>query len=56
MEEPFAGVMDVEMIFRLLWEKTKQKMNFLWEMSLLLFLAVIKEVAVGGATFSILYN
>ena len=32
-------------------------MNFLvWEMSLLHFLAMIKEVAVGGATSSILYN
>ena len=56
MEEPFAGVMHVAMIFPLLWERTIQ-MNFLvWEMSLLPFLAVIKEVAVGGATFGILYN
>ena len=32
-------------------------MNFLvWEMSLLPFLAVIKEVAVGWATYGILYN
>ena len=38
-------------------ERTRQKMNFLvWEMSLLLFLVVIKGVAVGGATSSILYN
>jgi len=51
------GVMDVVMIFPLLWEKTRQKMNFLaWEMSLLPLLVVIKEVAVGGATSGILYN
>ena len=32
-------------------------MNFLvWEMSLLPFFAVIKEVVVGGATSGILYN
>ena len=32
-------------------------MNFLvWEMSLLPFLAEIKEVAIGGATTGILYN
>ena len=32
-------------------------MNFLvWEMSLLPFLAVIKEVAVGGAISGIMYN
>ena len=32
-------------------------MNFLvWEMILLPFLVVIKEVAVGGATSGILYN
>jgi len=53
----FAGVMDVAMIFPLLSERTTQKINFLvYEMSLLPFLAVIKEVAVGGATSGILYN
>ena len=57
MEEPFAGVMEVAMIFPLLWERTRQKINFLvYEMSLLPFLAMIKEVAVGGATSGILYN
>ena len=57
VKEPFAGVMDVVTIFPLLWERTRQKMNFLvWEMSLLPFLAVIKEVEIGGATFGILYN
>ena len=57
VEEPFVGVMDVAMIFPLLWERTRKKMNFLfWEVSLLPFLAVIKEVAVGGATSGILYN
>ena len=57
VEEPFMSVMDVATIFPFLWERTIQKMNFLvWEMSLLHFLVVIKEVAVGGATSSILYN
>ena len=57
VEEPFAGVMDVVTIFPLLWERIRQKMNFLvWEMSLLPFLVEIKEVAVGGATSGILYN
>jgi len=57
VEEPFAGVRDVAMIFPLLWKQTRQKMNFLvWEMSLPPFLVMIKEVAVGGATFGILYN
>ena len=57
VDEPFAGVMDVVTIFPLLWERTIYKMNFLvWEMSLLPFLAVIKEVAIGGDTSSILYN
>ena len=57
MEEPFAGVMDVATIFPLLWERTGLKINFLvYEMSLLPFLAVIKEVVVGGATSGILYN
>ena len=57
MEEPLAGVMDVAMIFPLLWEWTKQEINFLvYDMSLLPFLVVIKEVAVGGATSGILYN
>jgi len=45
MEECFTGVMDVVTIFPLLWE-----------MRLFPFLAVIKEVAVGGATSGILYN
>ena len=57
MGEPFAGIMDVVTIFPLHWERTRQKMNFLvWEMSLVPFLAVIKEVAVGGATYGIMYN
>ena len=57
MEEPFAGVMDVATIFPLLWERTRQKINFLvYEMSLLPFLATIKEVAVAGATSGIMYN
>ena len=57
VKEPFAGVIDVVMIFPLLWERTRQKMNLLVsEMSLPPFLAVIKEVAVGGATSGILYN
>ena len=51
------GVMDVATIFPLLWEQTRQKINFLvLEMSLLPFLAVIKEVVVGGVTSGILYN
>jgi len=57
MEQPFARVADLGMIFPLLWERTRQKMNSLVsEMSLLHFIAVIKEVAVGGATSGILYN
>jgi len=57
IEEPFTGVMDVATIFPLLWERIKQKINFLiCEMSVLHFLAVIKEVVVGGATSGILYN
>jgi hypothetical protein len=48
--------MDVATIFPLLWECTIQ-MNFLvCDMSLLPFLAVIKDVAVGGATSGILYD
>jgi len=50
-----VGVTDAVTIFPLLWEKTRQKMNFLvWEMSLLPFLTVIKEVVVGGATSGIM--
>ena len=57
VEEPFVGVMDVVTIFPFLWERTREKINFLvCEMSLLPFMAVIKEVAVGGATSGILYN
>jgi len=57
VEEPFAGVMDVATIFPLLWERIRQKINFLvCEMSLLHFLAVIKEVVIDGATSGILYN
>lgn len=57
VEEPFTGVMDAATIFPLLWDWTRQKMNFLvWEMSLLHFLAMIKEVVVGGTTSDILYN
>ena len=49
--------MDVVTIFPLLWERTRQKMNFLvWEMSFFPFLVVIKEVEVGGAISGILYN
>jgi len=51
------GIVDLATIFPLLWEQTRQKINFLvCEMSLLPFLAAIREVAVGGATSSILYN
>lgn len=57
VKEPFLGAMDVATIFPLLWEQTRKKINFLvWEMILLHFLAKIKELEVGGATFSILYN
>jgi len=57
VEEPFAGVMDVATIFPLIWEQTRQKINFLvCEMSLLAFSTVIKEVAVGGPTFGIMNN
>ena len=57
VEKPFAGVMDVATIFPLLWERTRKKINFLvCDMSLLPFLVVIKEVEIGGAIFSILYN
>ena len=49
--------MEVAMIFPLLWERTRQKINFLvCEMGLLPFLVAIKEVAVGGVTSGILYN
>jgi len=52
-----VGIMDVAMIFPLFWERIRQKINFLvCEMSLLPFLAVIKEVVVGGATPGMLYN
>jgi len=51
------GVMDVVMIFPLLWERIREKMNFLvWEMTMLPFLVEIKEVTIGGATSGILCN
>lgn len=55
--EPFLGAMDVAMIFSLIWEWIKNKTNFLvWEMILLNCLAEIKEMVVGWATSSVLYN
>jgi hypothetical protein len=50
-------VTDVVATFRLLSEHITKKMNFsVFEMTLLHFLAEIKEIAVGSATSRILYN
>jgi len=55
--EPFLRVMDVAMIFPLLWEWMRKKRNFpIWEIILLHCLAEIKEMMVSGATYGILYN
>lgn len=49
--------MDVAETFPLLWEQIKKKTNFLvQEMTLLHFLAEIKEMVLGEATSDILYN
>ena len=54
-EEPCIKVMAI--VFFLPWRQIFRKTNFLvWEMSLLHFFAVTKEIVGGGGTSGILYN
>ena len=47
----------VATVFFLHWGRVIKKTNFLvWEMSLLHYFAVTKEIVGGGGTFGILYN
>jgi hypothetical protein len=49
--------MDVEMTFFSLCARITKKKNFpVFEMTLLHFLAEIKETTVGGTTYGIMYN
>jgi hypothetical protein len=52
-----AEAIDVAMTFSLLWEWITKKTNFpICEITLLHCLVEINKIAVGGATFGILYN
>ena len=47
----------VATVFFLPWGRIIRKTNFLvWEMSLLHFFTVTKDIAAGGGTYGILYN
>jgi len=55
VEEPYLEAMGTTLFFP--WGRIIRKTNFLvWEMILLHCFAVIKDMVVGGATFSITYN